>query len=58
MTTIPTEILALKDGPEKKFKLMKLYGVALRERGIEGKTMSCAEIVAVIEKLMRGETND
>jgi hypothetical protein len=55
---IPEAILRLKDGPEKKFKLIKFYGAALRERGIESKTMSCADIIAAVLRVAKEEGSD
>ena len=44
-------IRALKDGPEKKYKLIKVFGPALRRDGVPNiHAMSCAELVVEIDK--------
>jgi hypothetical protein len=37
-----------KDGPVKKFQLVKIFGSALRQCGHDPKAMSCAELEAEI----------
>lgn len=43
-----------KDGPDKKFRLIKFFGPALRKAGHEPKTMSCKDIEAAVAKLLNG----
>lgn len=45
------EIMKQKDGPAKKFALIKFFGAMLREHGYKPKEMSCAELVLAIESL-------
>lgn len=49
----PQEALAslkdLKDGPEKKFKLVKLFGSVMRQDGFNAREASCAKIVEYAE---------
>ncbi len=41
-----TDILAMPDGPEKKFRLLKMVGVVYRHStGCNPRTLSCAELV-------------
>jgi hypothetical protein len=45
------ELLALKDGPKKKFYLMKRFSDALRANGFSSeylKTLHCAQLVNLI----------
>jgi hypothetical protein len=45
---------AKKDGPVKKFELLKLFGRALKDAGVEDpRTLSCAEIEAKIAELWK-----
>jgi hypothetical protein len=42
-----------KDGPIKKFELLKLFGRALKESGIaDPRTMSCADLEAKIAEII------
>ena len=40
-----------KDGPAKKFYLIKAYGSELRAAGLDPRELSCAEIVALLDQM-------
>jgi hypothetical protein len=42
---------AMKNGPIKKFYLVKTYAPLLRIHGLDAKQMSCDAIIAVVETL-------
>ena len=46
------EILASKDGPIRKFYLIKEFGVRLRALGYDPQKMSCQELDAAIAKAL------
>ena len=46
------ELKTLKDGPEKKFRLIKAYGGALRLHVADPHKLSCAEIVKILDEII------
>lgn len=52
--TIPKELLDLKDGPQKKFYLIKQFGAALREKlGYDPRMLGCDRLVREIQNLAK-----
>jgi hypothetical protein len=47
------QIATQKDGPIKKFQLIKLFGAAIRQGGVEPKEMSCTELEARISEMLK-----
>jgi hypothetical protein len=46
------QILQMKDGPEKKFRLLKMFAAALRDAGVDHpQALSCADIVKHVKAL-------
>lgn len=45
-------IRAQPEGPIRKFQLIKTFGPALRQAGIDPRQMSCTAIESEIEKLL------
>ena len=46
---------AAKDGPVKKFQLIKAFGVMLRDRGLDPHVMSCTELETHISAILDGD---
>ena len=47
------EIASQKDGPIKKFQLIKIFGSALRQSGLDPRKMSCAELEKNIAAMLQ-----
>jgi hypothetical protein len=52
------EIASQKDGPIKKFQLIKIFGSALRQSGSEPAQMSCAELEKNIAAMLQTKARE